>query len=1035
MQLEETGRNTHPCVYLTPKDVQRAQHNVQTYPWAKTYAEDTLQKANNVLDRSPQWIRHHCPDKGAAFAYGFTGCPVCSNKWGTWGGADCSFDRPGTVRCSNGHMLPDTDHPDPGTGYAAPDGRIHYFVGSYNAWVVETYQTWCTWLSTAYILTNDEKYATLCAVILDTLAEIYPSCDKGSWDYPSDPPSGRLCRPWYQVARVLVPLVNNYDMIYNSPALDEPSTVPGFTRRKNIEQNMLKNGAAYCYEQSLEGGMHNGQADYIRGSLAVGCLLGIEHYVDWAVEGPYGIRAMVNNNADRDGRYIESSLGYALHARDLYLTFSEPLLNYRSKKYPQGLNLYDDPVFRSFYVLPGLSLDCAGHWPRYGDSGPDTHRTDPPQNFFNAGDYRYAERLFSRVTDPQIKNTFAALLHLFANNNLEQLRAESTDRAWLLFHANPPPQNPPPLPESTAHLLSRSLLLGQKGIAVLRTPPGPHAQACLLRYGPVLNHGHLDDLNLNYFALGYELTYDLGYGNGSTHTQVGWCKQTASHQLVLVNEKRQQSDPEQDDTGGSLHLFADMPGLQLTDADANAVYRSSGVQTYRRCLALIGNGPESYLLDIFRVEGGQQHDYLAHTLSNDLTCEGVNLGDPQPGSLAGPNINWGERQQNDGFLSGVPQKPYWNAPPENGLGFLMHPRRGTPDSTWSATWTLPDGENHLRLTALPQDNTEVLTAWAPGVYSVHPKAAHVIARRRSQNGPLNSTFVTVREPYSNEPFLDRIEKLPAPDGTTALALHHISDQTDHVLYTGNPSAHLSSDGLNLHGTFAHLRQSDTHVLHAHLVGKSLTAPSFALELAHNEHTGTITRIDLEQNLVYVDANLPDDGRLSFQIVSFHNPAYTRNTAYTIHRIFKENGQSVIDLGPQRIILGQGTLDTDPISATEMTSLTQHDYARGLTRQGTHFFTGKKIVTANNKHNTRITSTHFAQPFELTVESTAGFKAGDTFYYLDLDPGDTFQISNWASVDCTERPIVTATTDITLTLNEKIQHIPWSPRNGKPPRYK
>ena len=98
----------------------------------------------------------------------------------------------------------------------------------------------------------------------------------------------------------------------------------------------------------------------------------------------------------------------------------------------------------------------------------------------------------------------------------------------------------------------------------------------------MLNHGHLDDLNLNYFGLGFELTYDLGYGLGSTHTQVGWAKQTASHQLVLVDETRQLADAAKDDTGGSLHLLASMPGMQVVNADANYVYRSRGVETYRR---------------------------------------------------------------------------------------------------------------------------------------------------------------------------------------------------------------------------------------------------------------------------------------------------------------------------------------------------------------------------------------------------------------------------------------------------------------------
>ena len=80
-------------------------------------------------------------------------------------------------------------------------------------------------------------------------------------------------------------------------------------------------------------------------------------------------------------------------------------------------------------------------------------------------------------------------------------------------------------------------------MALLRAGGGPDAQAVLLRYGQSLNHGHLDDLNINYYALGRELTYDLGYSLGSTHTQVGWAHTTASHNLVVVNEKPQQGGP------------------------------------------------------------------------------------------------------------------------------------------------------------------------------------------------------------------------------------------------------------------------------------------------------------------------------------------------------------------------------------------------------------------------------------------------------------------------------------------------------------
>jgi hypothetical protein len=750
----------HPCVYHTPEDVQAARQRIQTEPWARDYAAGVIRLAEAALARPEEWFRQMMPAQGACFAYGFTGCPICKSSWGTWGGARCSWDKPGQVTCSRGHVLPDAEHPDPGTGYHGPDGRIHYFVGSWNAWVTEKFiHEFAGNLALAYAFTGEEKYAARAAFILDLIADIYPSCDKGSWDYPSNPPSGRLARPWYQVSRVLVRLVDFYDLIYHSESLNGPSVTEGLTRRQNIERNMILNGAEYCYQESFKGGLHNGEADYVRGVLAVGCLLGIEPWVEWAYNGPFGILALVHNNVCRDGRYFETSVMYADHTRELYLTFAEPLYNYRSAKYPQGINLYQDPVFRSFYQLPSTTISCLGHAPRFGDSAPDLHRIPPPLRPSDPLDRHFAEILFAR-SDEQTRPAQAALLSYLAGDSLAQARATVADKEWMVFHAAPWPDNSEPLPEALRRRLEGTHFFGQKGLALLRTRPGSQAQAALLRFGPSLNHGHLDDLNLNYYALGYELTYDLGYGLGSTHTQVGWARQTASHNLVLVNERSQGPDRLQDGSGGSLHLLNSFPHLQLADASAEATYKSLGVSEYRRVCALVGDGPQTYLWDVFRVQGGQQHDYILHALSSDATFEGVTLGEPAAGSLAGPDIAWGDKQGNDGDMAGYPNKPYWNPPPGNGLGFLMAPQRGALSGPCTATWDLPENTGHLRLTLLPEPGTELITAWAPGIYPQgqgsysaaggYPRSRYVLARRQSQQ-PLSSAYCAVLEPYADPP--------------------------------------------------------------------------------------------------------------------------------------------------------------------------------------------------------------------------------------------------------------------------------------------
>ena len=758
IDLTEVPRTEHPCVYHTRADVAAARARVQTEEWAKAYAQSVVASADEALAKPDEWYRQMMPGKGACFAYGFTGCPICRSSWGTWGGARCNWDNPGHVTCANGHVLPDAEHPDTGEGYRGPDGRIHYFVGSWNAWVTEKFiHESAGNCALAYAITGEEKYAAKAAFILDLVADIYPTCDQGSWDYPSSPPSGRLARPWYQVARVLVRLVDFYDLIYHSPALDQPSVTPGLTRRDNIVTNMLKDGAAYCYEQSLHGGLNNGEADYIRGALAVGCLLGIESYVRWAYDGPYGILALVHNNVCRDGRYFESSVSYADHSRELYLTFAEPLWNYRSAAYPDGINLYDDPVFQSFYTVPALSISMLGHSPRFGDSAPDTAFLLPPRRPKSPFDQHLAERLYVR-SQGSAREEFGNLIRYLAAGEVSKLRADVPDKEWMLFHAEPLSDGEVGLPTWLEQRCYETNFFGQKGLVMLRSGRDENAQGALIRFGPSLNHGHFDDLNLNYYGLGYELTYDLGYGLGSTHTQVGWAKATASHNLVVVDERNQGPDSATDGSGGSLHLVVGLPGLQVADCSAESTYQSLGVTDYRRLTALVGEGRETYLLDVFHVAGGKQHDYVFHALSDHVNFAGVAFGEAAPGSLAGPDIAWGDKQLNDGDMDGHPNQPYWNPPPGNGYGFLMAPQRAPAPPECTATWRLPGShEPHLRVSMLSEAGTELLTAWAPGIYperqgaygspAGYPKARYLLARRQGE-APLESTYVAVMEPYS-----------------------------------------------------------------------------------------------------------------------------------------------------------------------------------------------------------------------------------------------------------------------------------------------
>ena len=1069
--LKIEGARDHPTVFITPADIDRARENIKSYDWARQIAEAVIRQADAWLEKEDEWLRRIVPPPGAAFAVGISGCPICGANWGPWARDGASFDRPGRVTCPNGHTLPDPDHPDDGTGYRGPDGRIHYFVGTYNAWVMETLTFGALEnLVYTYSLTADERYAAKASVILDALAAIYPASHKGAWDYPSDPPSGRLSRPWYQASRVLIHYVDHYDQLFNSPALDAPSVFPNLTRRQNIERNMLLDGGAYCYAQSQSGSLHNGEADYERGALAVGVCLGIPEYVSWTVDGPFGIRCLLANNIDRDGGYYETTPMYADHTRELYFTFAEPLVNYRGSAFPRGLNLYENPKFRSFLLPHNLPLHISGRLPRYGDAPPGLKKNDLPARPFDRSDYDFLEKLYGRTKDPTGREETGILLQWLAREGVGKTRRlESTgdpsglsipdrripagfslyrepgddegggftERMWLLFHAGEAPQIEPALPESWSRRLLGSDFMGQKGITVLRAGEGKNSQGVYIRYGPSLNHGHYDDLNINYAARGYELTYDLGYGRtAATQTQAGWARQTASHIVVVVNET---SQLETGETGGSLHLFAETPLVRAVEASSDSCYKKQGVDVYRRLVALIGREEEAYLVDVFRVRGGRQHDYGFHALSDQLSLEGISVGPREPGSLGGPDIDWSAAQLPDGDMRGHPNAWYWVPPPGNGFGFLAGPRRGRTDGAWSAEWTI-DPQTRVRLHMAANPGTEVITTLANGLYPHYPRAQYVFARRRGEN--LRSEFIAAVEPHGGKSGIKSIERLdlsPADGAVAPVAVKIVllDGVTDFVFSAADDKPRRTPEGMAFAGRFAHIRVRNGRTEAVTVVGvKELVGPSgehlqgalsghcdraerpkqshsvrkrkevAALpadgcdEPSVSEWSGTIDSVDTEKNVVATTVALPAAGTLNGSVIYFTNPKYTRNTAYRIVKVERRGAGSRIFLHASSG-LGIGRVGAI-IDGRTLTSIIPHEYANSVRGgNGSGFLNGKRIRSAAGA-STNVVSIRYGNPMVLAVDSTAGFKPGDLFSYDDLQPGDSFEILNVAFLESQRR---------------------------------
>jgi len=1005
--------DVHPGLYITSEDVKRAKRNIERFSWARETFERIKDQADKWAGMSQDDLRAAIPPPGAHYAYGFSGCPECGASWHTWGRSGiCDLRRPGVVQCpSCKKIFPDDEHPDSGEGWVdEATGNRYWFVATYNSYLAQTVTLYALdALSNAYALTDDEEYARAAAALFDGLAHVYPTCTVGSVDYPNAP-GGRLERTLYQVARVLVLLARYYDLIYDSSSLDEKSAFGEMATRDHIEENILRNGAKYCYEEGKRGycGLTNGQADYVRGVLAVGLLLEMPLYIDWALSSPYAVFNFLDNNLDHDGQYYETSAGYSQHALNLYMDMAEMLANYRSEEYPSGIDLYSHPKFSKALVQGHLDILCAGHVPMFGDFGPDWKKLEKEP--FNSPAYIGAERLFRRARSPEEKKRRAGVLNNLCAGDVESARAEAPSflRTWLLYHGEPVPKaSSSENPES-----SRSILLDGKGIAILRSGHGPAGRAALIRYGPSVCHGHRDDLNVNFFALGRELTYDLGYYLGSAHVQKGWAHHTASHNLVVVNEKSQlQAGP----SGGSAHLFADSDVLRMVEASSEASYKSEGVSLYRRTLALVDSDPgRSYLVDVFRVRGGTTHDLIWHAIGDELGVEGVSLGGIQSeGSLAGPEYDYGRRVGPDGDIIGeVDKGPYWNPPPGNGYGFLYNVQRGPVERECAAAWTVDAKSAEVfRVSFFPPPGCELITAQAPGILPKLPNARYAILRRTGSD--LDSAFVSVLQPFQSANPVESALGLEVEDAESSpvgIEIGLRGGGTDYVLSAvdGSEEHHFETNGnaISLRGRFAFVRlRRGLPVKVLLLRSGSVSLGDLEVAVERPAYWGRVEDVDRENCTLVTRRELPLDGSLVGQKVYINRRDYSRKSWYGIRSVSTDGGRYLVRLDTDTLVLGRGYISAEAEPGMhELRNIVPLEKSTSCSRGNTGFFNGKLLKSADGTCAPVIDVLAAGGKKTILVPDASQFEKGQDITIYDVQAGDTFEIPTLVDLTFSEQQV-------------------------------
>jgi hypothetical protein len=206
---------------------------------------------------------------------------------------------------------------------------------------------------------------------------------------------------------------------------------------------------------------------------------------------------------------------------------------------------------------------------------------------------------------------------------------------------------------------------------------------------------------------------------------------------------------------GRLRLFnADFAPVQVMEAGAERSYDALfPMQAYRRTVALVRiGGNDSYLVDIFRVKGGQRHDYMLHgCLAYEHDAElSLSLTEAVDGPL---------------------------------YQYIANPRTAATDDNWSATFRLADESANMKSFVLGAPDTRIIMGDAPAMRRVGH--APFIAVRRDGG---ESIFVAVHHAYTGEPLVIDAELVGATMNRVELRVV-MDDAIDTIVSTGDGFTH------------------------------------------------------------------------------------------------------------------------------------------------------------------------------------------------------------------------------------------------------
>lgn len=803
----------------TQQDIDKVRQQVAQKGANAKLVKEIVAIADEWMGRSEAEIVALIPDKDAIFAFGSTnGDPrVAGKTWAAYGDRMemCSLDRPGEIRSPHtgdvyGIQKEGEAFYDPGTGWVRPsDGKVFYFKGMWNSYVIGQLDRGIDNLALAYMLTGNEAYANRALFMLDRLATLRVQLPTqgtalADWPHPTraDSKKGFFRYMGNHANRRMVNMAFVFDLIGGVALADTPSAGgSGLSIRENILQNYFD---IFEMEYMDSRQLTNHATILVSNMVAQGVLKGDAQLLATGLDALY---AMFDNTINRDGDYMEVSGLYGQLGRGYGGRIIAALANYdpsnytnadempNPEDYPFNLKFGDDPRWYKTAVHMLYRQAVLGRYPHYGDmSNSETQillGQDDPK--LTQDRIHYLRMLYGQTSREDWKREIEALYALSKGREHVGFGADDLLMYGLAMWVEPEAPTADAVAISPALLGETSDLMGGKVIALLRSGKAADKRALFMRGGINAYHGHDDQMALVPYGQGLMLAGEFGYGFAGTPDHLGWGTRSVSHMTAVVDEDL----PAQYLYKGYSHGFSaanpapaasvsgflrgkDLPA-QLIEMNNPGLYHRSNLREYRRTAWLVDIDPQHYyFVDMFRIAGGRTHDYVWNapytgfninrpgvTAQQRFRVEGIEptakAGVWTLASLSGANRDepwnqkgksWGERLNGlqGRVMAQKGEKPFkttrWNPEPGNGYGMIWNVKTDETRNNWRSFWRLPDDKHYSRTHHVNMDGLVAITAKAPSKAQDRPFDV-VISRRtlkdHGEGNVLRSRFVTVME--------------------------------------------------------------------------------------------------------------------------------------------------------------------------------------------------------------------------------------------------------------------------------------------------